>query len=184
MCGEGGIITTNSEDMLNAVKQFRQHGMSGPYQYEGIGYNYRLTDLQAAIANEQLKKVDNYTAARQRNANLFNEGLADLPGIILPKVANNRTHVYHQYTIRIDDSCPLTRNELIDELKNKQIGSAVYYPKSLHTVPHIAAFGYQPNDFPEAQSAAAQVLSLPVHPKVTEADTRTITSVIRGLIGA
>lgn len=183
MSGEGGMITTNSEEYLNTIKSFRQHGMTGPYEYGGIGYNYRMTDLQAAIAVEQLKKADKFNVARQKNAQLFNEGLKDVTGIVLPSVAGNRTHVYHQYTIRVTDEFPLSRDELISELKNRGIGSGAYYPKALHTYPHIAKLGYQPGDFPEAEKAAAQVISLPVHPKVSRLDAQTIIKALKELAG-
>jgi perosamine synthetase len=181
MCGEGGMITTNNEQYVTAIKQFRQHGMSGPYEYNGMGYNYRMTDLQATIAVEQLKKADTFNAVRQRNAWLFDTQLAGIKGIILPTTASNRSHVYHQYTIRLSDRFPLSRKQLIEELKNRGIGTGVYYPKTLHSIPHIAAFGYKPGDFPEAEMAATQVLSLPIHPKVSEADVETIASAIKEL---
>lgn len=183
MSGEGGMITTDSEEYLNAIKSFRQHGMTGPYEYGGIGYNYRITDLQAAIAVEQLKKADKFNAARQENAQLFNEGLKDVSGIVLPSAAANRTHVYHQYTIRITDEFPLSRDRLIDELKARGIGAGAYYPKALHAYPHIAKLGYKPGDFPEAEKAARQVVSLPVHPKVSQSDTRTVIKALKELAG-
>jgi dTDP-4-amino-4,6-dideoxygalactose transaminase len=183
MSGEGGMITTNDEAIATRVRQFRQHGMSGPYQYEGIGYNYRMTDLQAAIANEQLKKVNRFNEARRRNAKLFDEGLRGITGLGLPKVAAKRTHVYHQYTIRVLEDFPLERDALIDELKKREIGAAVYYPKSLHDVPHIAAYGYKAGDFPESEKAASQVLSLPIHPKVSESDIQTIITALKEIAG-
>jgi dTDP-4-amino-4,6-dideoxygalactose transaminase len=184
MSGEGGMITTNDESMLTAIKQYRQHGMSGPYQYEDIGYNYRMTDLQAAIAHEQLKKVEKFNDARRRNAKLFDEGLAGIKGIELPTVAAGRSHVYHQYTIRLVEGFPLSRDELIEQLKERGIGAAVYYPKPLHVIPHIAAYGYKPGDFPEAERAASQVLSLPIHPKVSEADAQTIIAALKEIASA
>ncbi len=181
MCGEGGVVTSDNEAYIMAIKRFRQHGMAGPYEYADIGYNYRLTDLQAAIAVEQLKKVDEFTAKRQRNAKLLNEGLHDIPNIVLPVTWPGRTHVYHQYTIRLTEGFSLTREQFVEQLKERGIGSGIYYPKPLHLYPHIAKFGYRPGDFPEAEQAGRQVLSLPVHPKVTESDIQKIVSTIREL---
>jgi dTDP-4-amino-4,6-dideoxygalactose transaminase len=181
MSGEGGMITTNDEAHLTSIKQFRQHGMSGPYQYEGIGYNYRMTDLQAAIAIEQLKKVNKFNEVRNRNARIFDQGLRDVKSILVPATKAGRTHVYHQYTLRLTEDFPLDRETLIEELKKRGIGAGVYYPKPLHIIPHIAKHGYKKGDFPEAERAAEQVLSLPVHPKVSEADARTIVSALKGL---
>ncbi len=180
MSGEGGMVTTNDEAHLAAIKQFRQHGMSGPYQYEGIGYNYRMTDLQAAIAVEQLKKADEFNEARNRNARIFDEGLNGIKGIVIPQAKKGRSHVYHQYTIRLTDAFPVSREALIVELKKRGIGSGVYYPKPLHTIPHIAkSGGFKAGDFPEAEKAAAQVLSLPVHPKVSETNARKIAAALQ-----
>lgn len=183
MCGEGGAITTDNEEYVTAIKSFRQHGMVAPYEYEGLGFNYRLTDLQAAIAVEQLKKVDAFTAARQKNAAALNQGLKDTPDIVIPTVADDRTHVYHQYTIRLTGG--QDRAALIDFLRSKDVGCGVYYPKGLHTYPHIAKLGYNQGDFPIAEQVASTVLSLPVHPGVTESDVQTITAaVIEGLNNA
>lgn len=184
MCGEGGMVTTNDEKVAVAIKRFRQHGMSGPYEYADIGYNYRMTDLQAAIAVEQLKKADGFTAARQKIANLYDKGLADIAGIVLPSTAANRTHVYHQYTIRLASDFPITRQALVDRLREAGIGTGVYYPKPLHTYPHVAKLGYKTGDFPEAEKAAKQVVSLPVHPKVSEAEAQHVIKTIKECAGA
>lgn len=179
MCGEGGVVTTNDQDMLASVKRFRQHGMTGPYEYAEFGYNYRMTDLVAAIAVEQLKKVDDFTAARQRNAGIFDSGLQNIQGIITPKVMPGRTHVYHQYTIRVTPDASLTRSQLADALKERGIGSGVYYPKPLHAYPHVAALGYSMGDFPVAEKLAGEVLALPVHPKVSEQDAQLVVTAIQ-----
>ena len=183
MCGEGGMITTNDENMLTAIKQFRQHGMSGPYQYQGIGYNYRMTDLQAAIANEQLKKTDKFNGVRSKNADLLNEGLKNLQGLVLPTVAEGRTHVYHQYTVRVTADAKVSRDELAEALREKGVGAGVYYPKGLHTIPHIAEYGYDLGDFPETEVATTEVLSLPVHPRVSEEDVQKIIDAMKEIMG-
>lgn len=182
MCGEGGLITTNNQDFASAIKRFRQHGMTGPYEYAGLGCNYRLTDLQAAIAVEQLKKVDTFTRSRQDHAELLNQGLQNLPGIITPHLAANRTHAYHQYTIRITKAAALSRQELSAALTKREIGNGVYYPKPLHAYRHIANFGYSIGDFPEAELVADEVLSLPVHPALTTEQVKYVISTIRNIL--
>ena len=179
--GEGGIVTTNRKEYADAMKRFRQHGMSGTYEYEHLGYNYRLTDIQAAVAVEQLKKVSDFTQARQANAARLDRGLKGVKGLVGPTVLPNRTHVYNQYTIRITKDFPLSRDEVAAKLREKGIGAGIYYPKPLHAIPHIARYGYAPGDFPEAERAAAEVLSLPVHPGVSEADIATIVSSVKEL---
>jgi dTDP-4-amino-4,6-dideoxygalactose transaminase len=184
MCGEGGMITTNDEKLAKYIKKFRQHGMSAPYMYDEVGYNYRLTDLQAAIAVEQLKKVDKFNKARQKNAEMLNKGLSGIKGLITPKTALGRNHVFHQYTVRITDNFPMSRDEFVKSLQDKEIGAGVYYPKALHEYPHIAKLGYKLGDFPESEKVAAQVVSLPVHPNVTSKDIETIVKSIRELANA
>ena len=177
MCGEGGIVTTNSDEASAAIRSFRQHGMVAPYEYADLGYNYRMSDLHGAIAVEQLRKVDRFTAQRQRNASLLNEALAGVKGIELPRVADNRSHVYHQYTILLDEG--ISRDEFVTKLREKGVGAGVYYPKPLHAYPHIAKLGYKVGDFPVAEDLAARVVSLPVHPKVTDEDIEIIAAAVK-----
>lgn len=184
MCGEGGIVTTNNDAYATAVRQFRQHGMSGPYQYEHLGYNFRLTDLQAAIAVEQLKKVDTFSKKRQAIAKTFNAALKSIPGLVTPNAQSGRSHVYHQYTMRATKDLPVNRDELVEKLRSKDVGAAVYYPLPLHLVEHIAHFGYKKGDFPHAEQAAAEVLSLPVHPKLSDKDVATVIAAVKDCISA
>lgn len=184
MCGEGGIVTTDNEEMIQAIKRFRQHGMSGPYEYAHIGYNYRMTDLLAAIAVEQLKKADDFTDRRQANAHALDEGLQGVRGLILPKTGRNRTHVYHQYTVRVTDGFPVSRQEFVEKLREREIIAGVYYPKPLHAISHIAAYGYKMGDFPVTESATEEVLALPVHPLVGKADIQTIINAVKEIANA
>ena len=177
MCGEGGMVTTDSDEMADAIRLFRQHGMIAPYEYADLGYNYRMSDLHGAIAVEQLKKVDDFSARRRRNAELLNEALADTKKISLPELAPERSHVYHQYTILLDSD--VDRDEFITALREKGIGAGVYYPKPLHVYPHIAKLGYKLGDFPVAEELASRVVSLPVHPKVTAEDIKIIATVVK-----
>lgn len=179
MCGEGGVVTTNDESLATVMKQFRQHGMSAQYEYVDLGYNYRMSDLHAAIAVEQLKKADDFTARRQQNAQLLDEGLADTPGLTLPTVAAGRTHVYHQYTVRLGSDFAVDRQTFVSDLRERNVGAGIYYPRCLHTFPHIAAFGYKTGDFPVAEAAATEVVSLPIHPRVSSDDIQTIIQAVK-----
>lgn len=179
--GEGGVVTTGNQDYVERMKSFRQHGMSamnGGYEYTELGFNYRMSDLQAAIAVEQLKKAGKFNQARQKNARLLDEGLSAVPGIITPVLKDGRTHVYHQYTIRVSDRFGLSRDQLAEKLRAAGVGCGVYYPKPLHAYRHIAELGYKLGDFPEAEKAAREVLSLPVHPRLSPEDISTIVSLI------
>ncbi len=181
MSGEGGIITTNNEAYVTAIKQFRQHGMTAQYDYVDLGYNYRLSDLHAAIAVEQVKKLDQFTKARQTTARALSAGLGGVKGLVLPETAPNRTHTYHQYTIRLTKDFPLDRASFVAGLKEKGIIAGVYYPKALHEFPHIQKFGYKLGDFPVAETVASEVVSLPVHPRVSAEDVQTIIAAIKEL---
>jgi len=181
MCAEGGIITTNDEKYVASIKSFRQHGMIGPYEYAGIGYNYRLTDILAAIAVEQLKKADAFNKIRQENAKALNSGLAGINGLVLPLTKEGRSHVFHQYTVRITPDFPINRDQLMALLKENEIGSGIYYPKPLHVYPHIAGNRYKLGDFPNAENAADQVLSLPIHPRVTSDDIAKIIKTFKDI---
>jgi perosamine synthetase len=176
MCGEGGMLTTNNEEYANAAKRFRQHGMTARYEYKDFGLNYRMSDLHAAIAVEQLKKADRLTQARQRNAELLYEGLKTIPGLVLPVRAAGRTHVFHQFTLRVADDFRLSRDELAQALLDKGITTGIYYPKPLHHYDHITELGHQHDDFPETNLAARQVLSVPIHSRLGGED---ITYIIK-----
>jgi perosamine synthetase len=181
MCGEGGIITTNNESYVTALKQFRQHGMAAPYEYVDIGFNYRMSDLHAAIAVEQIKKADSFNQRRQYNAKQLLHGLRGIKGLVLPEGAHDRSHVYHQFTVRVQEGFRLGRDKLAEELRRLGVGVGIYYPKSLHLIPHVAAFGYKPGDFPEAELASSEVLSLPIHQAVSDADLKHIIKSVKEL---
>ncbi len=167
-CGEGGIITTDNEDYAENAKLFRQHGRSKmtSYEYTNLGYNYRTTDISAAIMLEQLKKIDFITKKRIENAAYLSRGLKKIKGIKVPFAEKGSKHVFHQYTIRVD-GFKLSRDKLAEHLSEKGIGCGIYYPKPLHLLEHFKKFGYKEGDFPIAEKASKEVLSLPVHPYLT-----------------
>lgn len=181
MCGEGGVATMNDEELMEKCKRFRHHGQSEKtrYEYWDLGYNYRMADLNAAIALVQLMKVDQLNEKRRSNATILTAGLSDVRGLILPKVMPGRTHVFHQYTIRITEEFGSSRENLAEFLKEQGIGSNIYYPKPLHLHPHFSKLGYKEGDFPVAERLSKEVLSLPVHPSVTEEEIRLIVTKIQ-----
>jgi dTDP-4-amino-4,6-dideoxygalactose transaminase len=167
-CGEGGMLITNNQEYAENARLFRQHGRSKitGYEYMSLGYNYRTTDINAAILLEQLKKLNSITDKRIENAEYLSNGLKDIKGIKVPIVKNGK-HVFHQFTIKLEDF-KLNRDELIAHLKQKGISSAVYYPKPLHLLEVFKNLGYKKGDCPIAEKLCSQVLSLPVHPNVTK----------------
>ncbi len=178
--GEGGMLTTNDDEIARQAKMYRHHGQDEAvrYEYLALGHNYRMTDIAAAIGVEQMKKIERIIQARVNNATKLSEGLKNVKGIITPKVMEGNTHVYHQYTIRITEEYGHSRDELLEYLKENEIGSGVYYPKPLHMHEHFKKMGYKEGDFPVSEKLSKQVLSLPVNPFVTTEDIEKIVEKI------
>lgn len=181
MSGEGGLVTTNNTNVAELCRRFRHHGQSEKtrYQYWDLGYNYRLTDLAAAIALAQLRKAERFNHKRRVHAQKLMRGLSEIKGIILPQVKKGYTHVFHQFTIRVTKNYKLKRDTLIAYLQNHQIGCGIYYPKPLHLHPHFKRLGYRPQDFPVAEKMAREVLALPVHPALTAQNLNYIIQTIK-----
>jgi len=179
MCGEGGIVTTNSKQFYEKAKLFRNHGQSENerYNYHSLGYNYRLTDIASAIGVKQVKKLTQYTKRRQAIAKKYNAAFSGLDGIRIPIVKPNRIHVFHQYTIIVTDESKLSRDELQRYLQEKNIQTNIYYPKPLNEFDHFRSNG----KFPFADRAAKQVLSIPVHPQLTDEQIDYIISTLSNI---
>jgi len=182
--GEGGIITTNNEELMERAKMFRHHGQSEKtrYEYYDLGYNYRMTDIQAAIALEQLKKIDSLNEKRIQNAFFLNQGLSNIKCLKVPYVNQGNKHVYHQYTVKITPEANLTRDQVKEELTKRGIGCAVYYPKPLHLHPFFKKMGYKEGDFPVAEEMSKRVLSLPVQPKLTKEEIERVITTIKEIL--
>ena len=175
--GEGGMVTTASAEHARNVRLLRNQGMEKQYENEVIGFNARMTDIHAAIGRVQLTKVDAWTATRQRNAAFLN---ANLQNVIVPPVADGAAHVYHQYTIRVSGD----RDGFVTALREEhQVGSGVYYPIPNHRLPSLAS--YAPGlDLPETEKAASEVLSLPVHPSLSQNDLERIVAAVNAVAKA
>jgi len=164
--GEGGMVTTNNEGYAQFIDSFRNHGQAERYEYKMLGYNYRLTDLAASIGIEQMYKLDAITKRRREIAKMYEYYLPDT--VIKPELVAG--HVFHQYTIRTKD-----REKIITALTNKSIGYGVYYPKPLHK------FAYFESDAScsKAEQVAGEVLSIPVHPLLTNDEVELIARTIK-----
>jgi perosamine synthetase len=175
--GEGGMVTCDSDEFVRRVKLFRNQGMETQYQNEVVGLNNRMTDIHAAIGRVQLTKVEGWTKTRQANAAFLD---ANLEGVTVPPVADGAVHVYHQYTIRV----PEDRDGFVTALKDEhQVGSGVYYPVPNHRLPSLSHFA--PGlDLPETERAAAEVVSLPVHPSLSEEDLERIVTAVNTVVKA
>ena len=184
--GEGGVVTTNDDEVADRLRLLRNQGMRQRYQYEVAGHNYRLTNLAAAVGLPQLSRIEETSWRRQENARVLREGLSGVDGLELPsEPLADRTHVYHQFTIRVTGAAPLSRDEVIDALTQRGIGCGIYYPKVVYDYdcyrndPRVVQ-----DPVPNAFAAAAQVVSLPVHPFLTTDDLDTIVATVREVFGA
>jgi dTDP-4-amino-4,6-dideoxygalactose transaminase len=161
--GDGGMIITSDDKIAEEIRILRGHGSRKTYHYDLIGYNSRLDELQAAVLRVKLPQVKRFLEGRRNNAKTYYGKLCSLPGIILPAETMGSYHTYNQYTLRAKN-----RDKLFSFLKQKGIPTMVYYPLSLHLQSAFKGLGYKPGDFPEAEQAQAEVLSLPIFPELTE----------------
>jgi dTDP-4-amino-4,6-dideoxygalactose transaminase len=161
--GDGGLVVTDDDELAERARMLRVHGSKPKYFHHIVGTNSRLDALQAAILRAKLPHLDEWTAARQRIAARYDELLADLEDLELPRRAPDRTHIFHQYTIRVPND---KRDSLKRYLEEKGIGTHVYYPLPLHLQPCFRELGYREGDLPESERASREVLSLPMFPEL------------------
>jgi dTDP-4-amino-4,6-dideoxygalactose transaminase len=173
---EGGMITTDDDQVAEKARVLRSHGMRRRYYHDLVGYNFRMTDLQAALGRVQLQKLPRRTEQRIANAAYLTGRLAGLAHLIPPLVRNGVTHVFHQYTIRL----PADRDRALARLRDRGIGAEVYYPVPVHHQVPYREMGYD-DHLPEAERASREVLSLPVHPALTRADLDRIVEAVAAL---
>jgi dTDP-4-amino-4,6-dideoxygalactose transaminase len=195
--GEGGMATTDNAEWAERMRILSLHGISrdavnrytpeGTWYYEICypGYKYNLTDIAAALGIPQLNKCDRFGTIRQRYATLYNEGFKEIPEITVPHVADDVEHAWHLYVIQLDlERLRIGRNEMIDLLKKQGIGTSVHFiPLHLHPY-YRDNYGYLPKDFPVASSVFERIISLPIYPKMTEADIQHVIEVVARLIQA
>ncbi|MFC6836138.1 DegT/DnrJ/EryC1/StrS family aminotransferase [Halomarina ordinaria] len=173
--GEGGMITTDRDDVAERAAAFVDHGRTSGYEHATVGHNFRMTSIAAAIGRVQLERLPGYTEARRRNAAVLTEALAGGP-LDTPTVPAGRGHVFHQYTVRCDD-----RDALARFLDDRDIDARVYYPIPIH---HQRPYRHVAASVPHADRAAETVLSLPVHPGVSTDTATRIAATVRAFVDA
>ena len=174
--GEGGMITTSDDEICESCRVIRNHGMHRRYYHDELGYNFRMTDIHAAIGLAQIGKLDKFNSARKNNAAYLN---ANLKGVDTPYVPEGYVHVFHQYTIRVPGG---RRDALRKYLKDQGIGTEIYYPVPTHKQRfYIEELRYDIL-LPESEKAAEEVISLPVHPSVSQRDLETIAGAVNNFI--
>ena len=176
--GDGGMMVTQDEKIATRLKRLRVHGGATQYYHDEVGYNSRLDALQAAVLSAKLPHLEAWSAKRRSNAAYYDKALAGIPGLITPFVEKSNESIFNQYTVRVE-----RRDELQAFLKDKGIGSAIYYPLPLHLQPCFSYLGYTKGSVPEAEKAAAQVLSLPIYPELTQTQLDEVAGRVREFYG-
>jgi dTDP-4-amino-4,6-dideoxygalactose transaminase len=193
--GEGGMITTADEELAGRMRRFALHGMSrdawkrytsaGSWYYEVIdaGYKNNMTDIQAALGIHQLRRLDQFSETRRHYARLYDQAFADLEELETPIRLPDRDHVYHLYVLRLNlERLKIDRAEFIDELRAHNIGTSVHFiPVHLHPL-YQEQFGYRRGDLPVAEALYNRIISLPLYPRMTEADVVSVIQAVRTIV--
>jgi dTDP-4-amino-4,6-dideoxygalactose transaminase len=176
--GDGGMVVTQSDEIAKRVRRLRVHGGMKTYYHEEVGYNSRLDALQAAVLSAKMVSLASWSAARRKNAAYYDAAFADLDDVRTPTIDPANESIYNQYTLRV-----AKRDALQSHLREKQIGSAVYYPLSLHLQPCFEYLGYKRGAFPESEKATQEVISLPVYPELKQQQLDEVVDAVRGFYG-
>ncbi len=174
--GDGGALFTDNDELAALIRSITNHGMKVRYYHDTIGVNSRLDTLQAAILRVKLRHLDEFNEARAKAAAFYDNELSGLPGISIPERNPFSTHIFHQYTLKIDGG---RRNDLRECLENEGIPSMIYYPVPLHMQKAYLHLGYNADDFPVTSRLSEEVLSLPMHTEMDDEQLAYITGCIR-----
>jgi dTDP-4-amino-4,6-dideoxygalactose transaminase len=175
MTGEGGMLTTNDDALADHCRLLRQHGMRRRYYHEMLGYNYRLSDLHAAIGVAQMDRLADFTAKRRANAAYLN---GHITAVITPQVKDGYGHVWHQYTIRMPAG--RDRDAAVKQLGEAGVGTGVFYPVPAHLQSYVRDL-LGDIHLPITEQLAREVISLPVHPHLSQADLEQIVAAVNRL---
>lgn len=171
--GEGGLITTDDDDLYQKINRFVNHGQKEKYVHTDFGYNFRMMNVAAICAKYSLSVLEENNKKRIDNAKILNDILGDVPGITVPTHPKNYKHVYHQYTIRSDK-----RDALSEELIKNQIGFGIHYKIPIHQQPYYTNMGYK-DVLPNTEKACAEVISLPVHPLLSPEQVQFVAETVK-----
>lgn len=176
--GDGGMMVTQDAAIAERLKSLRTHGGKKRYYHDEVGWNSRLDSLQAAVLAVKLPLLEGWSEARIRNARFYDQALAGVDGLVTPPVGEGKRHIYNQYVVRSD-----RRDALQKHLQERGIGTAIYYPLSLHEQKCFADLGYKPGQFPESERACRENLSIPVNPELSQSELEYVATTIRKFYG-
>ncbi|MDR2860571.1 MAG: DegT/DnrJ/EryC1/StrS family aminotransferase, partial [Elusimicrobiota bacterium] len=179
MTGEGGMTLVSDAKADKYARQIINHGRDGHSTFTVLGYNYRMTNLEAAIGIAQLKQIENWIEKRNENAAKYARAFEDLDFIKIPFIPKGQRHVFHQYTIRIKSQ---NRTDFMDYLKGKGVGCGIYYDTVLYRQPYYKKLGYKAGICPIAEETVKEVVSIPVHPLLSNEDRNIIINAVRGYL--
>jgi dTDP-4-amino-4,6-dideoxygalactose transaminase len=171
--GEGGMLTTSDPDVAERARLLREHGMRVRYRHDLLGYNFRMTDVHAAIGLAQLPKLPAANARRRAIAARYD---TELRGVMTPTTRPGVTHVFHQYTLRV-----ARREEFAERLRQRGVGTGIYYPVPAHRQPALVELGYGAGAFPVSERLSAEVLSIPVHPSLTDDEVESVIAAVNAV---
>ncbi len=176
--GDGGMVVTQDERLATALRKLRTHGGLRTYYHDMVGYNSRLDTLQAVVLQAKLPHLQGWSRKRAENAAYYTAALGDVPEVVTPYIEPANTCIFNQYTVRVP-----RRDELQNYLKQQGIGTSIYYPLPLHLQACFAYLGYKQGACPEAEKAAAEVLSVPIYPELTRQQLDRVIGAIRAFYG-
>lgn len=176
MSGEGGMITTDDDELARRLRMLRNHGMERRYYHDLLGYNFRMTDLHAAIGLAQMARLDEFTAKRCSHAAYLS---THIDSVVTPQVRPGYKHVWHQYTVRLDRR--RDRDAAVQQLTEAGVGTGIFYPVPANKQAHLLELGFGNVTLPVAERVAQEVLSLPVHPQLNQVELETIVAAVNRL---
>lgn len=181
MSGEGGVVTTDNDKLADIVRLVRTHGERAKYSSIMLGYNYRMSEIQAAIASVQLDKLGDFLDRRRQNAHQLTKILLEAERLEVPKEPDGGQHSWYLYTVRLKDAKENERDKIVQKIREKGIGAEVYYQNPVHKMPYYRE-NFGPFALPETEKAARQVFSLPIHPGVSSEQIDFIGEHLLGLL--
>ncbi|MFH0849292.1 MAG: DegT/DnrJ/EryC1/StrS family aminotransferase [archaeon] len=182
--GEGGMITTNDDELARALRMIRTHGEERPYWITRLGSNYHMTEIAAAIGVAQLAKLPSFLENRRKNAKLMSEHLATSAKLITPVETEDRAHSWHLYTLKVKGANAGKRNKIIDRVRNKNIEATIYYETPVHMLPlYRDLFGGRRGMLPETEKAARQVIQLPIHSGLSQEELDYVADTFKKTVG-
>ena len=167
--GDAGAVVTDDEELASAVQRLRNHGGTAKYQHDELGFNSRLDTVHAAVLRAKLRRLDKWNDLRRDAAELYDDLLADLPGLVRPAVSAANLHVWHLYVVRVP-----RRDEVLARLNAAGVSAGIHYPVPIHLLPAFADLGWGPGAFPTAELLAGEILSLPIYPGMTPAQQERV----------